>query len=380
MPHLRKPSHLRKIRGMDEEISHRILLLSSFIVVIFLVVFIRLIYIQVFSYNDYVQKKDDYTSIRQYVNAPRGQIYDCKGRVLAKTVVSHNIVYTSPKNMSSEDYKLYAKRLVEVFNIDTDDFSETDKKEAYITWKSFLSPSNSEYAANNLLTKSELNAYKSGLWGTNAETRRHQILMKRIGKKQIKEMSAKQLKIAVIYQRMTENASTGQENVILEDVGDDDVAYLVEHKSDFPGFDVDFGGWKREYPYGETLSDVLGTVSTSTQGLPSENANYYLQRGFQYNATVGKSGLEYEYNDVLSGQAQVSKITYDSNGLAKKTVVQSAVKGDDVYLSIDIDLQQKLDETVKSVLQEKGGSTNRENFSTLFMCMMDPNSGSVLAI
>ena len=380
MPHLRKPSHLRKIRGMDEEISHRILLLSSFIVVIFLVVFIRLIYIQVFSYNDYVQKKDDYTSIRQYVNAPRGQIYDCKGRVLAKTVVSHNIVYTSPKNMSSEDYKLYAKRLVEVFNIDTDDFSETDKKEAYITWKSFLSPSNSEYAANNLLTKSELNAYKSGLWGTNAETRRHQILMKRIGKKQIKEMSAKQLKIAVIYQRMTENASTGQENVILEDVGDDDVAYLVEHKSDFPGFDVDFGGWKREYPYGETLSDVLGTVSTSTQGLPSENANYYLQRGFQYNATVGKSGLEYEYNDVLSGQAQVSKITYDSNGLAKKTVVQSAVKGDDVYLSIDIDLQQKLDETVKSVLQEKGGSPNRENFSTLFMCMMDPNSGSVLAM
>ncbi|MEE1354380.1 MAG: penicillin-binding protein 2 [Absicoccus porci] len=380
MPHLRKPSHLRKIRGMDEEISHRILLLSSFIVVIFLVVFIRLIYIQVFSYNDYVQKKDDYTSIRQYVNAPRGQIYDCKGRVLAKTVVSHNIVYTSPKNMSSEDYKLYAKRLVEVFNIDTDDFSETDKKEAYITWKSFLSPSNSEYAANNLLTKPELNAYKSGLWGTNAETRRHQILMKRIGKKQIKEMSAKQLKIAVIYQRMTENASTGQENVILEDVGDDDVAYLVEHKSDFPGFDVDFGGWKREYPYGETLSDVLGTVSTSTQGLPSENANYYLQRGFQYNATVGKSGLEYEYNDVLSGQAQVSKITYDSNGLAKKTVVQSAVKGDDVYLSIDIDLQQKLDETVKSVLQEKGGSTNRENFSTLFMCMMDPNSGSVLAM
>ncbi|MDY3035422.1 MAG: penicillin-binding protein 2, partial [Absicoccus sp.] len=227
MPHLRKPSHLHKIRGMDDEISHRILLLSSFIVVLFLVIFIRLIYIQVFSYNDYVQKKDDYTSIRQYVNAPRGQIYDCKGRVLAKTVVSHNIVYTSPKNMSSEDYKLYAKRLVEVFNIDTDDFSETDKKEAYITWKSFLSPSNSEYAANNLLTKSELNAYKSGLWGTNAETRRHQILMKRIGKKQIKEMSAKQLKIAVIYQRMTENASTGQENVILEDVGDDDVAYLV---------------------------------------------------------------------------------------------------------------------------------------------------------
>ncbi len=62
---------------------------------------------------------------------------------------------------------------------------------------------------------------------------------------------------------------------------------LVEHKTDFPGFDVDFGGWKREYPYGESLSDVLGSVTTSTQGLPSELANYYLSKGYQYNASVG---------------------------------------------------------------------------------------------
>ena len=99
--------------------------------------------------------------------------------------------------------------------------------------------------------------------------------------KQLNEMSTKDLKVCVIYQRMIQNASNGQENIILEDVSDNDVAYLVEHKSEFPGFDIDFGGWKREYPYGETLSDVLGSVSTSTQGLPSENADYYLQRGFQ---------------------------------------------------------------------------------------------------
>ena len=80
---------------------------------------------------------------------------------------------------------------------------------------------------------------------------------------------------------MVANQSTGQENVVLEDVSDDDVAYLVEHKTDFPGFDVDFGGWKREYPYGESLSDILGSVTTSTQGLPSELASYYLSKGYQ---------------------------------------------------------------------------------------------------
>ena len=117
---------------------------------------------------------------------------------------------------------------------------------------------------------------------------------------------------------MVAKQSTGQENVVLEDISDDDVAYLVEHKTDFRGFDVDFGGWKREYPYGESLSDVLGSVTTSTQGLPSELSSYYLSKGYQYNASVGKSGLEYQYNDLLAGTPEIAKITYDSKGASAK--------------------------------------------------------------
>lgn len=164
--------HLKKIRSIDEEISHRILFLSSFIVLAFMVIFIRLIYIQVIAHDTYVEKKDDYTSIYQYVNAPRGQIYDCKGRLLAATVVSHNIVYTSPNNMDSDDYKLYAERLVDVFGVDLNEVTESEKKQAYITYKSFLDTDDKEYAANHLLTKRK-NDYASGLWGTNAESKEH---------------------------------------------------------------------------------------------------------------------------------------------------------------------------------------------------------------
>lgn len=380
MKRRRSKKSLKKVRSLNHEISHRIMLLSGVIMVAFLIIFIRLFYIQVISYQEYTAKKDDYTSVKQYVSAPRGQIYDRKGRVLAATVVSHNIVYTSPQNMSDDDYLVYARRIVSVFNVKVKDFTTTEKKEAYIAWKSQLDPDDSEYMCNNLLTAKERREYNSGAWGSDAETVRHSILMRRIGKKQLKEMTTKQMKTYLIYNRMTENASTGQENVVLEDVSDDDVAYIVEHKSDFPGFDVDFGGWKREYPYGETLSDVLGTVSTSTEGLPEELADYYLQRGYQYNASVGKSGLELQYNDVLSGTPQESKITYNSQGLAKQTVTREAVKGNDVYLTIDIELQQSVDDTVKETLENYGGTTNRENFSTLFMCMMNPNDGSILAM
>ncbi len=366
---------------LDDEITFRVRILSGVIIFAFLVIFIRLIYIQVVSYDDYTAKKDDYTSIRQYVSAPRGQIYDCNGNILAKTVVSHNIVYTSPQDMTTDDYILYAERIVTVFDVDTDDFTDTDKKEAYITYKTIYRDSDDDdYLCNDLLTKKELKEYNDGTWGSDAETIRHNLIYARITNKMIKEMSDTELKTCVVYQRMIANASTGQENVVLEDVSDNDVAYLVEHKTDFPGFDADFGGWKREYPYGETLSDVIGSVSTSTEGLPEEYADYYLQRGYQYNAPVGKSGLELQYNDVLSGTSQISKITYDSQGLAKQEIVREAVKGNDVYLTIDIDLQQKLDEQVKTVLETNAGTTNRENFSSLFMIMMNPNDGSVLAL
>ena len=187
----------------------------------------------------------------------------------------------------------------------------------------------------------------------------------------IDELSNKEKATYVIYSRMTTVNSSSLQNVILEDISDDDVAYLVEHKTEFPGFDVDFGGWKREYPYGETLSDVLGTVTTSTQGLPSENVDYYLQRGFQYNSPVGASGLELYYNDYLSGVSEESVVTYDSNGLAHKEVTRSAQKGFDLYLTIDIELQEKLDNTLKTVLQREGGTEGREEFNSLFTCMMD---------
>ena len=370
----------RQTISVDQVISNRILILAVSITVCFLVIFLRLFYLQIVSYNEYTAKREDYTSIKQYTSAPRGQIYDCKGRILAKTVVSHNIVFTSPNNMDSDDYELYAKRIVKVFSVSAKNFTDEDKKQAYITYKSFLSPNDSEYAANHLLTSKELKQYKSGAWGDNAESKRYQILMNRIGKKQIGEMTQSELKMCVIYQRMIANQSTGQENVVLEDVSDDDVAYLVEHKTEFPGFDVDFGGWKRKYPYGESLSDVLGSVTTSTQGLPSELSSYYLSKGYQLNASVGKSGLEYQYNDLLAGTPEIAKITYDSKGLAQKDVVQEAKKGYDIHLSIDIDLQTSLDDILKKTLNEYGGTANRENFQSLFTTVLNAQDGSVLAM
>lgn len=372
---------LQKSRAaLDKVISNRILILALVIVSAFVVLFGRLIYLQAFEHDAYMEKQDDYTSIKQYTQAPRGQIFDRNGKVLAKTVVSHNIVYTSPNNLKTEDYLVYANRVATVFDVKKEDFSDRELKEAYITYCNLLPNDDPKFQGLYLLSDEDRAAYQNGDWGSQANSKLYSAQMKALTDEELASIDENDLITYAVYDRMLANASTGQESTILEDVDDQDVAYLVEHKTEFPGFDVNFGGWKREYPYGESLSDVLGSVSTSTEGLPDQSSDYYRSKGYQFNAQVGKSGLEYEYNDILSGTEEIAKITYDSNGLAHKEIIQEAKRGNDIYLSIDIDVQQTLDETIKNVLSAAGGTANRENFNSLYMTMLDPRNGDVIAM
>ncbi len=370
----------KKRHALNRIVSNRILVLAFVILGVFGIILARLVYLQAIAHDEYMEKQDDYTSIRQYTQPPRGQIYDRNGNVLAKTVVSHNIVYTAPNNLNTQDYLLYADRVNTVFDVSADDFSDQDFKEAYISYCRFLDPSDPKYQALHLLTDEQRQQYENGEWGNDTNSKLYALQMKAITPEILDELDEKTLKTYAIYDRMMANASTGQESTIIEDVDDEDVAYLVEHKTEFPGFDVNFGGWKREYPYGESLSDVLGTVSTSTEGLPDSSSDYYRSKGYQFNAQVGKSGLEYQYNDILSGTEEIAKITYDSNGLAHKEIIQEARKGNDIYLSIDMDIQQPLDEILKQTLEANAGTANREQFNSLYMSLMDPNTGDMIAM
>lgn len=363
--------------GIQRVVSNRILILALVIVSLFVVMVVRLVDLQAIEHTAYVQKQDDYTSIKQYTTAPRGQIYDCKGRVLAQTVPCHNMVFITPNNVDYEDLLIYADRVGTVFDLKTEDFTLSELKDAYLRYTSLLDTTDPAYSGLDLLSEEEKAQYDAG---EMSASKLRSIQLKAIDEERIKSVATRDLIQAAVYERMAQNASTGQAGVIIEDMDDEDCAYLIEHKLDFPGFDVDFNGWKREYPYGQTLSDVLGSVSTSTEGLPDNLAEEYLAKGYQYNAQVGRSGLEYQYNDILSGTSEIAKITYDSNGLARKEILQPAVKGHDIYLSIDIDLQQRTDEILKDVLTRLGGTKNRENFYSLFTCLENPQTGDVLAL
>ena len=55
-------------------------------------------------------------------------------------------------------------------------------------------------------------------------------------------------------------------------------------------------------------------------------------------------------------------------------------KGYDIYLTIDIELQQELDRVVKETLENAVDNPYRGDFTNLYVCIMDPNTGEVLAM
>ena len=91
-------------------------------------------------------------------------------------------------------------------------------------------------------------------------------------------------------------------------------------------------------------------------------------------------GLEYQYEGLLSGTRKVSSIEYDEDGNAVIKDQTSGKKGYDIYLTIDIELQQRLDEVVKETLENAADNPYRQDFTTLFVCLMNPKTGEIYAM
>lgn len=126
----------------------------------------------------------------------------------------------------------------------------------------------------------------------------------------------------------------------------------------------------RVYAYPGVASHILGRVGKIT----AENAEYYRELDYPMNATVGIEGCEMQFEEWLRGKDGTMIIKYDEHGnITEKYYETEPVGGNDVYLTIDIDLQiaaeQSLAENVTAIEGAKGGACT----------VLDPNTGALLA-
>ena len=148
---------------------------------------------------------------------------------------------------------------------------------------------------------------------------------------------------------------------------------------DIPGLTVEPTA-VREYatPY---AAHILGR----TGPMDADEYEYYKDLGYAMDAQVGKEGLEQAFEEQLHGVdgTRLTKVDQDGNVLEQyyDTTPQA---GDNVYLTIDIDLQQAAEEALEDLildLRENGvdGEEEGKDAEGGAMVVMDVNTGEVLA-
>ena len=324
------------------------------IIFIFSILGIRLLFIQ----NNKDMYQDELLSKTEvYINggsAPRGRILDTNGNVLVDNIGVNTIYYNKVKGISSTDEIAIAKELASIL---------TTKKASITELKEYWLVQNNN--GKDLITNEEYQLLEERKI-TSAEIA--DLKLERITDDMLKVYTELDYKAAFIYSLMN-NGYVYNKKLILKDVSETEYAQVIE--KNIPGITGELS-WERIYLYGDTLKNIFGSVGP----IPEEKKDEYLSSDYELTDTVGLSYLEQEYEEYLKG----TKAKYLVNSDNTLTLVSEEKRGNDLVLSIDINLQLKVEEIIKDKIILGDTYPNTDYYKDSYALVSDPNTGSILAI
>ena len=180
---------------------------------------------------------------------------------------------------------------------------------------------------------------------------------------------------AYIYYLMNKGYSYSEKIIKKTDITDEEYALVSENLKVLPGVGTRLD-WERYYPYESVFRSILGTVSSSESGIPLELKDHYLKKGYSLNDRVGVSYLEYQYEDILKGEKNLYQVTNDG----ENKLVKAGKRGNDVVLSIDIELQKEVERILSEQVLATKKEANTDYYNRSFVIITDPKTGDILAM
>ena len=376
-----------------------IIVLFCAVCVVFLA---RLINFQIISKDDYAPAGADSEWVeRIYIEAKRGDICDRNGTVLVtdRSRYSLELDYVTVPNTKAE-----VNRLI----LDALDALEKEGQESILA--SSLSPFEGTYP--NMTFKAEftqnLDMYDEfiRLLEKNFVTEDYPIEQVKAehGATDISRYYAR--KYEIVKEIKTKDGSFQYESEFTEEEIGKLIA--VRYEMDRKGFDpdrrfvlstdisYDFHVYAKEmardglvvienkervYNYPGYASHILGL----TGQIYEEEWEEYKEKGYDMDATIGRSGCEAVFEEYLRGSRGIIDIHYSADGEVIKTeVIQEPIAGKDVWLTIDIDVQiaaeDGLRENIEMIRENASYDYSGEDASSGSAVALDPDTGEVLAL
>ena len=334
----------------------RIYALEVLLIGCMLVILINLFNIQVLKESYYENKVREMTETKVYSStAPRGRIYDRNGILLVDNKPVKVIYYLKEVGVSTKEELKIADKLSKILEVDYSKITTNMLKEYYLKVNSNL----------DLITDEEYKKYKDRKLSKDDL---HNLKLERIKEDDINSLNKE---TAYIYYLMNNGYSYTEKIIKDENVSNEEYAIIAENVGILKGVNIRLD-WERVYPYGITLRGILGNVGKITD----EYKDYYISNGYKINDRVGISYLEYEYDKYLKGEK--NEYIRSSDGTYK--LVKEGKKGNDIYLNIDINLQEEIENIIVNNIKRAKYEPNTNFLNRTYVILTDVKTGGIIAL
>ncbi len=265
---------------MNPRTAKRIAAFGTIVVVLFGVLVVRLWFLQVVGARGFEAQAVGNSVRTIYIPAPRGQILDRNGQILAGSRPAWDIV-ALPTDLESEQGRQSLKRVARILDAD---------------------------------------------------------------------LTTLRRRVAVAAKRAPHKSVVLKAD--LDEVADGELLMsLRERVREYPGIRLE-RTYRRDYPFGATLSHVLGSVGPIFE----EEAAERRRQGYRNDAIVGRGGLEGRYEDFLRGVDGERRVEVDVAGqpVGRGTISEKPPRqGLTLQTTIDVEVQKALEDGLREYVERR---------------------------
>ena len=353
----------------SHSIPIRLNLLFAIVILLFLAIIGRLLYMQVLHKDFYENKLASASQTRVTMGSARGEIYDAAGKPLVQNTVKQVVSFTRSNKMTAADLKDISTKLLNYVTVTSPEVTDRQMADYYLAdaevYKKTVEalPKDKRYDSDgNKFSESEL-------YNNAAES---------IAPNQL-NYSEDEKKAIYLFSQLNsvENFATG--NIRTDPLTDTQIAVIASASKELPGISISTS-WDRKV-LDTSLSSIVGSVSSEKSGLPAEEVDTYLKKGYSLNDRVGTSYLEKQYEEVLQGKRTVKEVHLDKHGdMESVENIEEGSKGKNIKLTIDLSFQDSVDSLLKSYFNSELANGGAKYSEGVYAVALNPKTGAVLAM
>ena len=346
----------------NEQINFRFNIITILVYIVGIILIAQLFNLQIMNGESYREQSNTRLSRVTSIEAARGSILDRSGNELAG-IRTENSIEIFKTNIANEELNETILNLVNLLN--TYQVSYTDTFPIKINPFEFT------------IEGEELSKWKEK-YKIDENASAEEAFEKFKKKYEISNENVEDVRkiISIRYKITTTGYSATKSITIAKDVSNEVVAQISERNSEFPGISISTNA-VRTYDSGTLAAHVIGYTRTISE----EEYNQKKDR-YDMDDIIGKTGIEYLFEDYLKGQDGEKQVDMAVDGtITGEYVTKNAMSGSDIVLTIDANLQKVTETALENCVNKirNGGFSQTYDAKGGAAVVMNVNTGEVLA-